>query len=77
LAANLGGLTRGFLGLSVFLAGLLTMNMLMTASAVGIFGLSATKPGVLRFVIGATAAYSVVVGTIFLFGVGSFLPQLG
>jgi hypothetical protein len=77
LAANLGGLTRGFLGLSVFLAGLLTMNMLMTASAVGLFGLSATKPGVLRFVIGATAAYSVVVGSIFLFGVGSFLPQLG
>jgi High-affinity nickel-transport protein len=77
LAANLGGLARGFLGLAVFLAGLVTMNMLMTASAVGLFGLSATKPGVLRFVIGATAAYSVVVGAIFLFGVSSFLPQLG
>jgi hypothetical protein len=77
LAANLGGVTRGLLGLSVFLAGLLTMNMLMTASAVGIFGLSAFKPQVLRFVIGATAAYSVVVGSIFLFGVASFLPQLG
>jgi hypothetical protein len=77
LAANLGGVARGFLGLSVFLAGLVTMNMLMTASAVGIFGLSAAKPGVLRFVVGATAAYSVVVGSIFLFGVGSFLPQLG
>jgi hypothetical protein len=77
LAANLGGLARGFLGLSVFLAGLLTMNMLMTASAVGIFGLSAAKPAVLRFVIGATAAYSVVVGAIFLFGIGGLLPQLG
>jgi hypothetical protein len=77
LAANLGGLARGFLGLSVFLAGLLAMNTLMTASAIGIFGLSASKPEVLRFVIGATAAYSVVVGAIFLFGVASFLPRLG
>jgi hypothetical protein len=77
LAANLGGLTHGFLGLAVFLAGLLAMNTLMTASAVGIFGLSAAKPGVLRFVIGATAAYSVVVGAVFLFGISSLLPQLG
>lgn len=77
LAANLGGVARGFLGLAVFLAGLLTMNTLMTASAVGIFGMSAAKPKVLRFVIGATALYSVVVGSIFLFGASSFLPQLG
>jgi high-affinity nickel permease len=77
LAANLGGLARGFLGLGVFIAGLVVMNTLMTASAVGIFGWSAAKPGVLRFVIGATAAYSVVVGSIFLFGASSFLPQIG
>jgi|ERR1700733_13745575 hypothetical protein len=77
LAANLGGVARGFLGLAVFLAGLLTMNTLMTASAVGIFGMSAAKPKVLRFVIGATALYSVVVGSIFLFGASSLLPQLG
>ena len=67
----------GLLGLTLFLVGLLAMNTLMTASAVGIFGLSAAKPSVLRFVIGATAAYSVVVGGVFLFGVSSFLPQLG
>jgi high-affinity nickel permease len=77
LAANLGGLARGFLGLGVFIAGLVVMNTLMTASAVGVFGWSAAKPNVLRFVIGATAAYSVVVGSIFLFGVSSFLPQIG
>jgi hypothetical protein len=77
LAANLGGVMLGLLGLTVFLVGLLAMNTLMTASAVGIFGLSAAKPSVLRFVIGATAAYSVVVGGVFLFGVSSFLPQLG
>jgi high-affinity nickel permease len=77
LAANLGGVARGLLGLTVFLAGLLLMNTLMTASAVGLFGLSAAKPRLLRFVIGATAAYSVVVGSVFLFGVSRLLPQLG
>ena len=77
LAANLGGVVLGLLGLSVFLGGLIVMNTLMTASAVGIFGMSAAKPSLLRFVIGATAAYSVVVGAVFLFGVSSFLPQIG
>lgn len=77
LAANLGGLARGFLGLCIFLTGLLAMNTLMTASAIGLFGLSAAKPAVLRFVIGAAAAYSVVVGSIFLFGAASLLPPLG
>jgi hypothetical protein len=77
LAVNLGGLVRGFLGLGVFIAGLLVMNTLMTASAVGLFGLSAAKPRVLRLVIGATAAYSVVVGSIFLYGASSLLPQIG
>jgi high-affinity nickel permease len=77
LAANLGGPARGLLGLAVFLSGLLLMNTLMTASAVGLFGLSATKPKVLRFVIGATAAYSVIVGSVFLLGASRLLPQLG
>ena len=44
LAANLGGIGRGFLGLGMFLAGLVTMNMLMTASAVGLFGATSAKP---------------------------------
>jgi hypothetical protein len=77
LAANLGGIARGFLGLSMFLAGLLVMNTLMTASAVGVFGMSAAKPRVLRFVIGFTAAYSLIVGVIFLFGSSALLPPLG
>ncbi len=77
LAANLGGPARGLLGLAVFLSGLLLMNTLMTASAVGVFGLSAAKPKVLRFVIAATAAYSVVVGSVFLLGASKLLPQLG
>lgn len=77
LAANLGGIGRGFLGLAMFLGGLLIMNTLMTASAVGIFGLSAAKPKMLRLVIGFTAAYSLIVGTIFLFGSSGILPPLG
>jgi len=77
LAANLGGMARGFLGLGMFLAGLLVMNTLMTASAVGIFGFSAAKPAMLRLVIGFTAAYSLIVGAIFLFGSSGLLPPLG
>ncbi|HTU33551.1 MAG TPA: hypothetical protein VMF66_07085 [Candidatus Acidoferrum sp.] len=77
LAANLGGIGRGFLGLGMFLAGLLIMNTLMTASAVGIFGVSAAKPKILRLVIAFTAAYSLIVGTIFLFGASGVLPPLG
>jgi hypothetical protein len=77
LAANLGGTGRGFLGLAMFLAGLLTMNTLMTASAVGIFGVSAARPCLLRFVVACAAAYSLVVGTIFLLGSSTLLPVLG
>jgi hypothetical protein len=77
LAANLGGAARGFLGLGMFLLGLLVMNTLMTAAAVGVFGASAARPGVQRFVTGLTAAYSLVVGAIFLFGSSALLPPLG
>lgn len=77
LAANLGGLTRGFLGLGMFLAGLLVMNTIMTAGAVGVFGFGAAKPRMLRLAIGFTAAYSLIVGTVFLFGSSGILPPLG
>jgi len=77
LAANLGGIGRGFLGLAMFLAGLLVMNTIMTASAVGIFGASAAKPRLMRLVTGLTAAYSLAVGSVFLFGLSTLLPPLG
>ena len=77
LAANLGGISRGFLGLAMFLGGLLLMNTLMTASAVGIFGASAAKPRLMRFVVALTATYSLIVGAIFLFGSAAALPPLG
>lgn len=77
LSAKLGGVNKGLLGLSMFLAGLLLMNTLMTASAAGIFGFS-TKAPKLQFAITAfTAAYSLVVGAIFLLGSSSVLPALG
>ncbi len=44
LAANLGGAALGLTGLGVFLAGLITMNLLMTASIDGILSFSANNP---------------------------------
>ena len=58
-------------------AGLLLMNTIMTASAVGIFGASAANPKLMRFVVALTATYSLVVGAIFLFGSSALLPALG
>jgi hypothetical protein len=77
LAANLGGVSKGFLGLAMFIAGLLAMNTIMTACAVGIFGASSRLPR-LQFVITAlTAIYSLAVGAFFLFGSSSLLPPIG
>jgi|SRR6185437_5452747 len=77
IAANLGGIRRGFLGLGMFLAGLLLMNTLMTASAVGIFSLSASRHRAMQVATALTAAYSLIVGSIFLFGSATLLPPLG
>jgi hypothetical protein len=77
LAANLGGVGKGFLGLAMFLIGLLVMNTLMTASATGLFGVSMRAPKVQYAVTAFTAAYSLIVGAIFLWGSSSTLPPLG
>jgi high-affinity nickel-transport protein len=76
LAANLGGTSRGFLGLLCFIAGLLVMNTLMTASASGIFASSRHRPKLQLFVTSLTAVYSFAIGTIFLFGMSDKLPAL-
>lgn len=55
---------------------LITMNLLMTASIVGVLSFSANKPILLQWVVGATA-YSVVVGVIFFMGGAALLPTLG
>jgi hypothetical protein len=77
LAANLGGIAKGFVGLAMFIVGLLIMNTVMTASAVGLFGFSSRLPR-FQFVITAlTAIYSLAVGAFFLFGSSSLLPPIG
>lgn len=76
LAANLGGIEKGFLGLAMFIAGLLVMNTAMTASAVGIFGIGTRMPRFQIAVTALTALYSLAVGTFFLFGASGLLPAL-
>jgi len=76
LAANLGGAALGTLGLGMFLAGLLTMNALMTASAAGAFGISRHRPHLLRAVSALTGVYSLAMGVVFLAGRSSLLPVL-
>ena len=77
LAANLGGVSKGFIGLMMFIAGLLLMNTAMTGLAVGLFGVSSKLPR-LQFVVTAlTAVYSLAVGAVFLFGSSGLLPPIG
>ncbi len=75
LAANLGGISKSFLGLAMFLVGLLVMNTLMAASACGLFLFSARR-STLRFFSGLTAAYSLIIGLVFLFGISNRLPSI-
>jgi high-affinity nickel-transport protein len=76
LAANLGGTSRGFFGLLCFIAGLLLMNTLMTASAAGVFAGSRQRPRLQTFVTSLTAVYSFAIGIVFLFGISDRLPPL-
>jgi hypothetical protein len=75
MAANLGGTAAGLLGLLMFILGLLVMNTLMCASAVGLFS-TISRPGALRALTLATSAYSIAVGTVFLLGSAASLPSL-
>lgn len=77
LAANLGGVSKGFVGLAMFIAGLLVMNTVMTAVAVGLFGISSRLPRFQFVVTALTAIYSLAVGALFLFGSSGLLPPLG
>lgn len=76
LAAKLGGTSRGLLGLTYFIAGLLLMNTIMTAGASGLFAGSRHRPRLQLTVTSLTAAYSFAVGSIFLFGLSDKLPRL-
>jgi high-affinity nickel permease len=76
MAANLGGIGMGLMGLLMFIVGLLLMNTLMCASAAGLFSAILARPKALQAVTLATSAYSIVVGSIFLLGLGTKLPSL-
>jgi hypothetical protein len=77
LAANLGGVAKGIGGMAMFLAGLLFMNTVMTASACGLFRSAAPHPRVTRVVVGLTAVYSFIIGCVFLLHSSNRLPPLG
>lgn len=77
LAKSLGGTTNGMLGLAAFCIGLVTMNALMTASMGGAFRASGHHPRFYHAIAWAGAAYSCIIGVIFLFGVSGHLPPLG
>ncbi len=76
MAANLGGVGLGLLGLLLFILGLLVMNTLLCAAAAGMFSASFARPQAVRALTLATSAYSIVVGMIFLVGSANRLPSL-
>lgn len=76
MAANLGGTAAGLLGLLMFMLGLLIMNTLMCAAAAEIFSATLARPNALRAVTLLTSAYSIIVGSIFLWGSAARLPSL-
>ncbi len=77
LTANLGGTSRGLLGLAAFAMGLVAMNALMTASMGGAFHATGHHPRFYQAVAWTGAIYSCGIGIIFLFGISDKLPSLG
>ena len=65
LAANLGGVGKGMLGLAMFIAGLLVMNGLMCATAAGLMRFSTPHRGQWWLAM-ASATYSILVGVVFI-----------
>ncbi len=66
LAANLGGVGKGLLGLAAFLAGLFVMNAVLCAAVAGLIGVSVHRPRQIRLVAHLSAAYSIGVGACFI-----------
>ncbi len=62
------------LGLAAFSIGLVAMNALMTASMGGAFSASGHHPRFYHAIAWTGAAYSFVIGIIFLFGISDHLP---
>jgi high-affinity nickel-transport protein len=76
LTANLGGTAQGMLGLAAFTVGLVAMNGVMTASMGGAFRASGHHPRFYHAIAWTGAAYSCILGLIFLFGISDKLPAL-
>ncbi|MGH9590465.1 MAG: hypothetical protein ACRD25_08715 [Terracidiphilus sp.] len=77
LTANLGGTSRGMLGLAAFAVGLVAMNALMTASLGGAFSAGGRRPQFYTAIAWTGAAYSCIIGFVFLIGASGRLPALG
>jgi high-affinity nickel-transport protein len=77
LAKSLGGTGNGMMGLAAFCLGLVAMNGLMTASIGGAFKTGSFHPRFYHAIAWMGAAYSFIIGVIFLFGISDRLPQLG
>jgi high-affinity nickel permease len=76
LTANLGGTSRGMLGLAAFALGLVAMNALMTASIGGAFNAGGQHPRFFQVIAWTGAVYSCGIGLIFLLGISDRLPAL-
>jgi high-affinity nickel permease len=76
LAANLGGTSRGMMGLAMFALGLIAMNAIMTASLGSAFKASGHRPFLYHAIAWTGAVYSCGIGLIFLLGISDHLPSL-
>ncbi|HWA95275.1 MAG TPA: hypothetical protein VG844_11800 [Terracidiphilus sp.] len=77
LTANLGGTSRGMLGLAAFAIGLVAMNAAMTAALGGAFKSGNARPRLYHAIAWTGAVYSCGIGLIFLLGIADRLPTLG
>ncbi len=77
IAKSIGGVAQGMMGLTAFCLGLIAMNAVMTASLGGAFKAGGHHPRFYDLIAWTGAAYSCVIGAIFLFGISDRLPTLG
>jgi high-affinity nickel-transport protein len=77
LAKSLGGTANGLMGLGAFCFGLVVMNGLMTATLGGAFRSGKFHPRFYGVIAWTGAAYSCIIGIIFLLGISDRLPQIG
>ena len=68
IAANLGGLVSGVLGLLVFMAAMFVSNLALTTVATSVFSISKLKPALFRWVGAVTAGYSLWIGSVLIWG---------